>query len=194
VAVFLLGQKPTTSICSSGATTTKSKPRCASFNRCSHITGPSDLGIMGALLAYQLGVPSPRPGTPIFMNTRAAAAKRLRFLPTNWSAALGESIRKGSFAATARFYQIARVFVRAESRACVSPGEIDRETLRTDGPRRGHNSIRPGQARSIVWSLSLGFVGRLTVEKNVCFWSSWSKLFWHMDLTTSASDCWPRGA
>jgi phosphatidylinositol alpha 1,6-mannosyltransferase len=74
-----------------------------------HITGPSDLGIMGALLAHQLGVPLAASWhTNIHEYAELRAATFLRALPAQWRAASGESIRKRSFTATARFYQISR--------------------------------------------------------------------------------------
>jgi len=143
-----------------------------------HITGPSDLGIMARLLAYQLGVPLAASWhTNIHEYAELRAAKLLRFLPTNWSAALGESIRKGSFAATARFYQIARVLF-APNRELVSL--LEKSTGKPCALMgRGVDTtlFDPAKRDRSSGPFTLGFVGRLTVEKNVCFLSSWSKLF-----------------
>jgi glycosyltransferase involved in cell wall biosynthesis len=57
--------------------------------------------------------------------------------------------------------------VRPELRARVPVGKIDRQALPPYGPRRRHNALRPDQAGSIPWLFTLGYVGRLTVEKNV---------------------------
>jgi len=135
-----------------------------------HITGPSDLGIMGALLAYQLGVPLAASWhTNIHEYAELRAAKLLRFLPTNWSAALGESIRKGSFAATARFYQIARVLF-APNRELVSL--LEKSTGKPCALMgRGVDTtlFDPAKRDRSSGPFTLGFVGRLTVEKNVRF-------------------------
>ena len=133
-----------------------------------HITGPSDLGIMGALLAHQLGVPLAASWhTNIHEYAELRAAKLLRALPAKWRAASGEAIRKGSFAATARFYQIARVLFapncelvslleKSTGKPCALMGRGVDTTL-FDPVKRDRS---PGP-------LTLGFVGRLTVEKNV---------------------------
>jgi glycosyltransferase involved in cell wall biosynthesis len=133
-----------------------------------HITGPSDLGIMGALLAHQLGVPLAASWhTNVHEYAELRAAKLLRALPAKWRAASGESIRKGSFAATARFYQIARVLFapncelvslleKSTGKPCVLMGRGVDTTL-FDPAKRDRS---PGP-------FTLGFVGRLTVEKNV---------------------------
>jgi len=135
-----------------------------------HITGPSDLGIMGALLAYQLGVPLAASWhTNIHEYAELRAAKLLRFLPTNWSTALGESIRKGSFAATARFYQIARVLF-APNRELVSL--LEKSTGKPCALMgRGVDTtlFDPAKRDRSSGPFTLGFVGRLTVEKNVRF-------------------------
>jgi len=135
-----------------------------------HITGPSDLGIMGALLAYQLGVPlAASCHTNIHEYAELRAAKLLRFLPANWSAALGESIRKGSFAATARFYQIARVLF-APNRELVSL--LEKSTGKPCALMgRGVDTtlFDPAKRDRSSGPFTLGFVGRLTVEKNVRF-------------------------
>ncbi len=135
-----------------------------------HITGPSDLGIMGALLAYQLGVPLAASWhTNIHEYAELRAAKLLRFLPANWSAALGESIRKGSFAATARFYQIARVLF-APNRELVSL--LEKSTGKPCALMgRGVDTtlFDPAKRDRSSGPFTLGFVGRLTVEKNVRF-------------------------
>ncbi len=135
-----------------------------------HITGPSDLGIMGALLAHQLGVPMAASWhTNVHEYAELRAAKLLRGLPGKWSATLGQLIRKGSFAATARFYQIARVLFapnrelvalleKSTGKPCSLMGRgVD--TALFDGAKRGRTS----------GPFTLGFVGRLTVEKNVRF-------------------------
>jgi len=133
-----------------------------------HITGPSDLGIMGALLAHQLGVPLAASWhTNIHEYAELRAAKLLRALPAPWRAASGESIRKGSFAATARFYQIARLLFapncelvslleKSTGKPCALMGRGVDTTL-FDPAKRDRS---PGPFK-------LGFVGRLTVEKNV---------------------------
>ncbi len=137
-----------------------------------HITGPSDLGIMGALVAHRLGIPLAASWhTNIHEYAELRAAKLLRGLPGAWNAALGGWIRKGSFAATARFYQIARVLFapnqelvtlleKSTSKPCALMGRGVDTTLFAAGKRDSDRSSAP---------FTIGFVGRITVEKNVRF-------------------------
>jgi phosphatidylinositol alpha 1,6-mannosyltransferase len=137
-----------------------------------HITGPSDLGIMGALAAHQLGIPLAASWhTNIHEYAELRAAKLLRGLPGSWSAALGEGIRKGSFAATARFYKIARILFapnqelvellgKSTNKPCTLMGRGVDTALFAAGKRDSDRASSP---------FTIGFVGRLTVEKNVCF-------------------------
>jgi glycosyltransferase involved in cell wall biosynthesis len=133
-----------------------------------HITGPSDLGIMGALLAHQLGLPLAASWhTNIHDYAELRAARLLRALPAKWRGALGESIRKGSFAATARFYQIARVLFAPN---CELVSLLEKSTGKPCALMgRGVDTtlFDPAKRDRPPGPFTLGFVGRLTVEKNV---------------------------
>src|SRR5258708_9395024 len=134
-----------------------------------HITGPSDLGIMGALVAYKLGIPIAASWhTNVHEYAELRAAKLLQGLPHSWRTTLGEWIRRASFAATARFYQTARVLFapnqdlvalleQATGKPCSRLGRgVD--TALFDPGKRDRTSSDP---------FTVGFVGRITVEKNV---------------------------
>lgn len=135
-----------------------------------HITGPSEVGMVGACLAYQLGVPL---AASWHTNVHEYAARRsnwfLRMLPTETSAATGQKIEDIALAAVGWFYkwaqvlfapnpELCRLLERATGRAChLMPRGVDAE-LFSPSKRR-----RPSTDREIV----LGYVGRLSVEKNV---------------------------
>jgi phosphatidylinositol alpha 1,6-mannosyltransferase len=137
-----------------------------------HITGPSDLGIMGALVAHQLGIPLAASWhTNVHEYAELRATKMLRRLPGSWSAALGEWIRRGCFTATARFYQIARILfapnqelvellAKSTNKPCSLMGRGVDPALFAAGKRDSDRASAP---------FTIGFVGRLTVEKNVRF-------------------------
>ena len=126
-----------------------------------HITGPSHTGILGLLLSRRLHL-------PLFAswhtNVHEYASRRLpRFL----QAALGPAAERASLALTARFYRFAHTLFAPNldlvglleahtGRPChlMSRG-VDTQLFRPD--------LQPRAAAP----LSIGYVGRLSVEKNV---------------------------
>jgi phosphatidylinositol alpha 1,6-mannosyltransferase len=137
-----------------------------------HITGPSELGMLGALFAHRLGIPL---AASWHTNVHEYAARRswrlLRALPRTLRAPAAERIERGAFRATTRFYQMARVLfapnpelcallTAATGRPChLMPRGVDAQLFR---PTR---RTAPSPGESGVWTL--GYVGRLSVEKNV---------------------------
>src|SRR5262249_30350025 len=77
-----------------------------------HITGPSDVGILGAIVAHRLKIPLVGSWhTNLHQYAEQRALPLLRFLPNAWQQSLGSNIRDLSFRATARFYHIPRVLL-----------------------------------------------------------------------------------
>src|SRR5215467_4298463 len=75
-----------------------------------HITGPSDVGIVGALTAHRLRIPLLASWhTNLHQYAERRAVPLFGFLPTGCKQRLGTQIRQISFRLTARFYQIPRV-------------------------------------------------------------------------------------
>ena len=135
-----------------------------------HITGPSEIGILGAGLAHHFHLPL---AASWHTNVHEYAARRaewfLRLLPSHQSAATGQKIEDLTLATVGRFYSIAKVLFapnpelcalleRTTGRPChLMPRGVDAELFnpskRTREPDdRGH---------------ILGFVGRLSIEKNI---------------------------
>jgi phosphatidylinositol alpha 1,6-mannosyltransferase len=135
-----------------------------------HITGPSEVGALGAWLSHDLSLPL---AASWHTNVHEYAARRadwfLRFLPPGQSAATGQRIEDLALAATARFYSIARVLYapnpelcalleRSTGRPChLMPRGVDAELF---SPSKRESKSQNGEA-------VLGFVGRFSVEKNV---------------------------
>jgi glycosyltransferase involved in cell wall biosynthesis len=135
-----------------------------------HITGPSEVGMLGAGLAHHLGLPL---AASWHTNVHEYAARRsewfLRLLPKRHSASTGQKIEDLAMAAAAKFYSVARVLFapnpelcalleRTTGRRCyLMPRGVDAELFH---PKKRNR--RP-QDRDHV----LGFVGRLSIEKNV---------------------------
>jgi glycosyltransferase involved in cell wall biosynthesis len=139
-----------------------------------HITGPSELGMLGAGLAHHLGIPL---AASWHTNVHEYLARRsdwfLRLLPERQSSATAQKIQDLALATAAFFYSSARVLFapnrtlcdelsRRTGRPCyLMPRGVDSE-LFTPAKR-----VAKTQNREAVQETILGFVGRLSVEKNV---------------------------
>ena len=135
-----------------------------------HITGPSELGMLGAGLAHSLALPL---AASWHTNVHEYLARRsgwfLRLLPERSAAATARKIEDLAMAAAALFYQGARVLfapnpalcqrlAQATGRPCHRmPRGVDAQLFH---PARRQRSPEDREA-------VLGFVGRLSVEKNV---------------------------
>jgi phosphatidylinositol alpha 1,6-mannosyltransferase len=135
-----------------------------------HITGPSEVGMLGAGLAHHLGLPL---AASWHTNVHEYLARRsnwfLRLLPERHSAATGQKIEDLTMAAAAKFYSIAKVLFAPNPELCqllesttgrpchLMPRGVDAELFH---PAKRN---RAPEDRDQV----LGFVGRLSIEKNV---------------------------
>jgi glycosyltransferase involved in cell wall biosynthesis len=135
-----------------------------------HVTGPSELGVLGALLAHRRRVPL---AASWHTNVHEYLARRsgwfLRFLPARQSEAAGQKIEDLTMAVAAKFYSLAKVLFapnpelcalleRTAGRPCrLMPRGVDAELFHPAKRKR-----KPEDREAV-----LGFVGRLSVEKNV---------------------------
>jgi glycosyltransferase involved in cell wall biosynthesis len=136
-----------------------------------HLTGPSDVGQLGALLAHRLSIPLAASWhTNLHEYAEQRASTLIRFLPQGARKKIDSLIRKSSLSAVLRFYKIPRVLF-APNREL-----IDMLAAGTGKPvfpmQRGVDStlFRPeqrGQESARVFTI--GYVGRLTTEKNIRF-------------------------
>lgn len=135
-----------------------------------HITGPSDVGQLGALIAHRLCIPL---AASWHTNLHEYAEQRgsglLWFLPAGWRNRAGHAIRQSSLKAIFRFYKIARVLFapnpelvdfleKGTGKTCCLMGRGVDTTL--------FDPMRRDQTRG---EFIIGYVGRLTVEKNIRF-------------------------
>jgi phosphatidylinositol alpha 1,6-mannosyltransferase len=135
-----------------------------------HITGPSELGIFGAYFAWRHGIPL---AASWHTNLHEYAARRLRWLtrrlPQRWAAHLESKVQAASLAIAARLYGFARVLFAPNAELCAmleeatgKPCHLMRRGVDTQlfsPTRRTRNDDNA--------ELILGYVGRLSVEKNV---------------------------
>lgn len=132
------------------------------------ITGPSDVGILGMLMAHNLSIPLAafwQTNLPLYAGRRAA--KSLSFLPRAIAGPAAHAAEHFSSAATNRFYKVPRLLfapnpeivaelARATGKPCVTMGHgVDAE------------AFHPNHRDSDCDLFTIGYVGRLTAEKNV---------------------------
>jgi len=135
-----------------------------------HITGPSEIGILGAGLAHHLHLPL---AASWHTNVHEYAARRaewfLRMLPKQHSVSTGQTIENLALATAARFYSMAKVLFAPNPELCAllerttgrpchrMPRGVDAELFHPS------KRIRDPSDRVRI----LGFVGRLSIEKNI---------------------------
>jgi phosphatidylinositol alpha 1,6-mannosyltransferase len=135
-----------------------------------HITGPSEVGMLGAALSHHLDLPL---AASWHTNVHEYLARRsdwlCKLLPKSQSDAAEQTIEDLTMALAAKFYSLAKVLFapnrelcslleRATHRPChLMPRGVDSELF---NPTRRN---RTSEDREFV----LGFVGRLSIEKNV---------------------------
>jgi glycosyltransferase involved in cell wall biosynthesis len=135
-----------------------------------HITGPSEVGMLGAGLAHHLGLPL---AASWHTNVHEYLARRsewfARLLPARQSAATVQTIEDLTMATAAKFYSVAEVLFAPNPELCE---KLERMTERPCHlmPRGVDADLfhpakrnRKPEDRDQV----LGFVGRLSVEKNI---------------------------
>lgn len=132
------------------------------------ITGPSDIGILGALFAHNSKTPLAafwQTNLPQYAGLRAA--KALSFLPDKVAGSIARAAQSLSHRATTRFYRIPRFLFAPNP-------EIVQELIETTGKPcfpMGHGvdtaKFSPDFRDRHSGLFTIGYVGRLTPEKNV---------------------------
>jgi phosphatidylinositol alpha 1,6-mannosyltransferase len=135
-----------------------------------HVTGPSDVGQLGALVAHRLGVPLAASWhTNLHEYAEQRGKRMLPFIPPAGRERLGAAIRQGSLQAILRFYRIAQVLFAPNQEL------MDLVETGTGKPcypmRRGvdHALFDPARRTRTGGNFLIGYVGRLTIEKNIPF-------------------------
>jgi len=135
-----------------------------------HITGPSELGMLGAGLAWDLRLPL---AASWHTNVHEYAARRsdwfLRLLPREQAEAASHTIEDITMTAAAAFYKVAQVLFAPNPALC---RQLEKSTGRPCHlmPRGVDAGLfHPSKRNRTVDDRDqvLGFVGRLSVEKNI---------------------------
>ena len=135
-----------------------------------HITGPSDMGILGFWVAHSLGIPLV---ASWHTNLHEYSARRLDkvfdFLPDAWRNRISGAAERQSLRACVSFYGLARFLLAPDETI------VHLLTERTGKPAfliaHGVDSevFSPNRRSRRAGSFCIGYVGRLTPEKNVRF-------------------------
>ena len=132
------------------------------------ISGPSDVGTLGAMFAHKMKVPLAASWqTNLHEYSRRRAAAALSFLPQELAAKIADAAERWSFRASARFYKIPRLLfapnqelVRLLEGATGKPCYLMSHAVDTEIFSPAFRDRAEGPFR-------IGYVGRLTAEKNV---------------------------
>jgi len=132
------------------------------------ITGPSDLGMLGALIAHNLHVPLAATWqTNLHQYAKRRLTPALTWLPRRWSAAVVEGAEKWALRGAMRFYRIPRLLFAP------NPEMVALLEARTGKPclLMSHSvdteAFSPQFRDRQLGPFTIGYVGRLTREKNV---------------------------
>jgi len=132
------------------------------------ITGPSDLGMLGAMVAHKLHVPLAATWqTNLHQYAKSRLTPVLGWLPRRWSNAVLQGAEKWALRGAMRFYRIPRLLFAP------NPEMVALLEARTGKPclLMSHSvdteAFSPRFRDRERGSFTIGYVGRLTREKNV---------------------------
>ncbi len=135
-----------------------------------HITGPSDVGQLGVAVAQRLRIPLAASWhTNVHEYAEQRAGSLISFLPGSLKTKLSRLIRQGSLLATLRYYHIAQLLF-APNQELIEM--MEKGTGKSCYPmHRGVDTelFNPKRRTRTENTFVIGYVGRLTVEKNIRF-------------------------
>jgi phosphatidylinositol alpha 1,6-mannosyltransferase len=135
-----------------------------------HITGPSDAGQLGALVAHRLGIPLAASWhTNLHQYAERRASGLLEFFPPPQREQVGWLIRESALQAALRFYKIPQMLFAPNPELMKM---LERGTGKPVYPmQRGVDTelFSPQRRHRTSGKFILGYVGRLNVEKNIRF-------------------------
>jgi len=135
-----------------------------------HITGPSDVGILGTLLAHNMGVTLAASWqTNLHQFARRRVSRLLSSWPRNLSAKLAAAAEFASFHAAARFYKIPRLLFTPNCELVELLGKTTGKPCFLMSHSVDAEAFSPAFRERSGGPFRIGYVGRLTPEKNVRF-------------------------
>ena len=137
-----------------------------------HITGPSDVGILGALLAHNLGVPLAASWqTNLHQFARCRVSRLLSSWPATLSAKLAAAVEFGTFHAAARYYKMPRLLFAPNRELVELLGKTTAKPCFLMSHSVDTEAFSPEFRERSAGPFRIGYVGRLTPEKNVRFFA-----------------------
>jgi len=135
-----------------------------------HITGPSDVGILGALVAHNLSVTLAASWqTNLHQFVRCRVSGLLSSWPENLSTKLAAAAEFASFHAAARFYKIPRLLFTPNCELVELLGKTTGKPCFLMSHSVNTGTFSPAFRERSAGPFRIGYVGRLTPEKNVRF-------------------------
>jgi len=135
-----------------------------------HITGPSDLGQMGALVAHRLRIPLV---ASWHTNVHEYAEQRLRplvsFLPSEAKETLCAHAREWSLRVTARFYRMARALFAPNQELIAELEKLTGKPVYLMSRGVDTELFSPEKRKRANDKFVIGYVGRFSTEKNIRF-------------------------
>jgi phosphatidylinositol alpha 1,6-mannosyltransferase len=132
------------------------------------ITGPSDIGILGAMCAHKMRIPLSafwQTNLPQYAGLRTAQA--LKFLPRRAAEYVSRAVQRLSHRATTRFYKIPRILFAPNPEIVQMLADYTGKPCFPMGHGVDTTRFSPEFRDSKGSPFTIGFVGRLTAEKNV---------------------------
>jgi phosphatidylinositol alpha 1,6-mannosyltransferase len=134
-----------------------------------HITGPSELGLFGAYFAWRNRIPL---AASWHTNVHEYAARRMNWLTRFFSAESGamveRNVERSTLYATSQFYRLAKVLFAPNTELCAMLEAAAHRPCHLMQRGVDTNLFTPARrTRSDENTIVLGYVGRLSIEKNV---------------------------
>lgn len=132
------------------------------------ITGPSDIGILGAMCAHKMKIPLAafwQTNLPQYAGLRTAQA--LKFLPQRAAGYVSRRVQQLSHRATTRFYKIPRILFAPNPEIVQMLADATGKPCFPMGHGVDTRRFSPEFRNSNRGPFTIGYVGRLTAEKNV---------------------------
>jgi phosphatidylinositol alpha 1,6-mannosyltransferase len=135
-----------------------------------HLTGPSDVGILGTLIAYKLRISTAASWqTNVHQFARWRMSQFLSSWPPSLANKLAAAAESASFRAAARYYKIPRLLFAPNSELVELLGKTTGKPCLLMSHSVNTEIFRPEFRDRTARPFRIGYVGRLTAEKNVRF-------------------------
>lgn len=133
-----------------------------------HLTGPSDVGLLGAVVAKRLAIPVVISWhTNVHEYARTRAAKLLAGLGFGSLSVVGDMIEDLSLALTCLFYRTGRTLLAPNPELCAMLNQKCQRPVALMERGVDTSLFTPGKRQRQEEILNIGYVGRLSPEKNV---------------------------